>query len=396
MTVPAAPSAPWRPSTTAVGARPGLPTPPGRLGEAARAEELLDFLAGLEEWLARTRGELDRLDEVAQRAGGGAAGQVDDIVLAMALWQALRTKTDDMLTFWDSGRADLPARQRISGLIWGRLGSGALDVTLAEGARLVDALVAQLRERLAIDPATGELVARLRRVRADLVRCEDLARARGKDAEIERVDALMQRQARLLAEASRGADVTGPLGELESDAARAHRDLLVATSHSGVLRRDRDRAIELRDALMARRPALLELEARCRREILDPPRLAVPDASRLGEPPDDRDGVDRYLARLDAASRAVAAAEDAYVSPLRERASLRYRLAQAGALASAHGRDASPTVQAGRREAVDAVDTTPCDVPLARALVTQLERLAAPLDLGATTTSRRTPIGGHP
>lgn len=361
-----------------------LPTPPGRLGQAATAEELLDFLAVLEEWLARTRGELDRLDDVAQQAPDAAA-HADDVVLAMALWQALRTRADAILEVWDSGRVGRLERLRISEMVWGRLGSGALDVTLHEGARLVDALVGQLREWLAIDPATVELVARLRRVRADLVRCEDLARALGRPEETERVSALTERQSRLLAEASRGADVTGPLGELETDAARAHRDLLVATSRSGELRRDRARAVELRDAMIARRPALVELEARCRREIVRPPRLAVPDPSRLGDPPDDRAGVAAYLARLDAASRALAAAEDAYVAPLRERASLRYRLAQAHALAQAHGRDASPTVDAGWVEASDAVAATPCDVALSRALVAQYERLAAPLDLGGTS-----------
>src|SRR5690606_35658563 len=263
---------------------------------------------------------------------------------------------------------------------------------LPEGARLVDALVAQLRERLAIDPSTVKLVARLRQVRAELVRCEDLARAM-KDAEVtERVEALAKRQARLLAEASRGADVTGPLGELEADAARAHRDLLVTTSRSGELRRDRERAVELRDALAARRPVLLELEARCRREIARPPRLAVPDPNNLGEPPNDRAGVDAYLARLDAAARAVDAAESAYAAPLRERASLRYRLAQAQSQAQAHCRDSSPTVQAGWGEASDAVSATPCDVDLARALVAQYERLAAPLDLRGPRGASR--IGG--
>src|SRR5690606_28607448 len=233
--VTAPPAVPPQPAS---GASPGLPTPPGRLGQAAGREELLAFPAALEEWLDRTRGELDRLDDVAQRATDVAA-HADDVVLAMALWQALRTRTDAILREWDSGRADTAARERISGLIWGRLGSGALDVTLPEGARLTGALISQLREWLAIDPSTVEMVARLRRVQADLVRCEDLARALGRPEETERVAALLARQQRLLGEASRGADVTGPLGEIEADAARAHRDLLVATTRSGELRRDR-------------------------------------------------------------------------------------------------------------------------------------------------------------
>lgn len=378
-------------TTTGVGT--GLPTPPGRLGQAATREELLDFLAALEEWLGRTRGALDRLDDVAQRAPD-AAKHSPDVVLAMALWQALRNRADEMIAEWDSGRADTAARERISTHIWGRLGSGALDVTLPEGARLVDALIGQLREQLAIDPSTTAMVARLRQVRAEIVRCEDLARAMADPEAIERVEALAQRQSRLLSEASRGADVTGPLGEIEADAARAHRDLLVATARSGELRRDRDRAVELRDALAERRPVLLDLQARCSREIARPPKLAVPDVTRLGEPPEQRAELDAYLARLDAAARAVDAAEHAYTAPLRERASLRYRLAQAQSNAQAHGRDASPTVRAGWQEATDAVTTSPCDIDLARALVAQYERLAAPL--AALAQHRPARIGGTP
>ncbi|MFV0254120.1 MAG: hypothetical protein ACK5H2_12405 [Beutenbergiaceae bacterium] len=357
-----------------------LPRPPGQLGQAASATELLQFLEQLLDWLERTRGELDRLDELASQSPA-AGSYTSDVVLAMALWQALRTRADAVMDEWDSGRADQIGRERISELIWGRLGAGALDVTLPEGARLVDALIAQLREGLAVDPATTELLSRLRRVKAELVRCEDLVGSSTGAQEVEQLRSLTGREQRLRADAERGADVTGRLAELEAATAGLHRDLLVSVAQSGELRRDRAHAQELQQSLIARRPMLLELEARCRREIADPPRLAIPDASRLGEPPADRAGVDAYMARLDAASRAVAAAEAAYAAPLRERASLRYRLAQAQALAQAHGRDDSATVQAAATEATGALDALPCDVLMARALVGQYEYVAAPLNL---------------
>lgn len=379
------------PTSSTGGSR--LPTPPGRLGQAASREELLDFLFELSQWLDQTRGELDRLDAVAQKAPDSEAHS-SDVVLAMALWQALRTRADAIGTEWDSGRADTAARERISGLIWGRLGSGVLDVTLAEGARLVTALVGSLREKLAIDPSTVQLVSRLRAVRAEVVRCEDVVRSISDPELTSRVGELADRQARLLTQAQRGADVTGPLGELEADVARTHRDLLVTATRSGELRRDRERAIELRDALAERRPVLVQMRKRCLREIANAPRLAIPDVTRLGEPPEDRAGTDRYLARLNAVTRAVDKAENAFTQPLRERASLRYRLAQAQSQAQAHGRDASPTVRAGWQEASDAVTAIPCDVPLARALVAQYERLAAPLDLGPPSGTSTTPIGG--
>lgn len=360
-----------------------LPTPPGRLGQAASSVELLDFLGQLLQWLDRTRGELDRLDELAAQNAANTS-HTDDVVLAMALWQALRTRSDAVLDTWDSGRADAVAREQISALIWGRLGAGALDVTLPEGARLVDALISQLREGLALDPATSELLTRLRRVKAELIRCEDLASsATGEN----QVSLLKDRQDRLRIEAERGADVTGRLAELEAATAGLHRDLLVAASQSGEIRRDRAHARELRDSLVDRRPMLLDLEARCRRDIAEPPRLAIPDAARLGEPPQDRAGLDAYMARLDAASRAVAAAEEAYAAPLRERASLRYRLAQAHAQAQAHQRWDSATVKASFTEATTALDTVPCPLPLARALVRQCEYLAAPLDLSTGPTN---------
>ncbi|MFV0425474.1 MAG: hypothetical protein ACK5KU_00375 [Beutenbergiaceae bacterium] len=355
-----------------------LPEPPGQLGRAATAVELIEFLEQLLHWVERSRGELDRLDELATQSPSGAT-HTRDVVLAMALWQALRTRTDAVMAQWDSGRADAVARERISELIWGRLGAGALDVTLPEGARLVDALIGQLREALAIDPATSDLLARLRRVRAELVRCEDLVDNAAEAAVVGLVRGLTDRHQRLQLEAERGADITGRLAELEENVARTHRDLLVGASKSGELRRDREHAQELRDTLASRRPALLQLAARCKKEIANPPRFAIPDAARLGEPPHDRPGVDSYLDRLDAASRAMAAAESAYAAPLRARASLRYRLAQAQAQAEAFGRTSSATVRAGGIEALSAVDAVPCDVELAGALVAQYEYLAAPL-----------------
>lgn len=358
--------------------RPVAPEAPGRLGEAIPAADLLAYLGALETWLDARRTELDRLDAAAQAAATPDA-YTADLVLALSLWQAIRGRADELRVTWDSGRVDAVAREKMSVLVWGRLdsGSGAALVSLVEAVKLCDALVVQLRTRLSFDPHTADQVARLRGVRAELVRCEDLA---GSDADARgRIGTLRGRLDRLVAQAARGADVSGPLAELETEVARAERDLIVASAQRRELGRDRARTTERRDALEAREPALRELVTRCRREIAHPPRLAVPDVSRLGPVPDSRFELDAYSARLDAVARAVQTVEDAYTRPLRERAELRYSLDKLAAKADANGRSTSPTVRSGLAEARDAVEATPCDVVLARFLVEQYHFLTRDL-----------------
>ncbi|MHA7617544.1 hypothetical protein ACX12M_03420 [Cellulosimicrobium cellulans] len=358
--------------------RSPAPEAPGRLGEAIPAADLLAYLGALETWLDERRTELDRLDAAAQAAATPDA-YTADLVLALSLWQAIRSRADEIRPVWDSGRADAVAREKISQLLWGRLdsGSGAALVSLVEAVKLCDALVVQLRTRLSFDPHTADQVARLRGVRAELVRCEDLA---GSDADARgRVETLRGRLDHLVAQAARGADVSGPLAELETEVARAERDLIVASAQRRELRRDRARTEEQRAALEAREPALRELVARCRREIAHPPRLAVPDVSRLGPVPDSRFELDAYAARLATVARAVETVEDAYTRPLRARAELRYSLERLAARADVNGRSASPTVRSGLAEAREAVETTPCDVTLARFLVEQYQFLTRDL-----------------
>ncbi|UUI64658.1 hypothetical protein [Cellulomonas wangsupingiae] len=357
------------------------PVAPGRLGEAIGARDLMTYLDGLLTWLDDRRSRLDALDTAAQ-ATADSERYTPDVVLALSVWQSVRTRADELLAVWDDGRVTEVERERMSQLVWGRVDTraGASPVSLPEALTLCDAMVSALRTRLAFDPDTADVVARLRGVRAALVRAEDLA---GSDtAAHERLTALRDREQRLSAQAARGGDVSGPLTELETRTAHAERDLMVAVSQRRSAARARVDAQATAAALEAREPALHALAERCRREVAHPPRLAVPDVSRLGPVPLDRDALDAFVARLDAVRRALDAAQDAYSAPLRERAELRYRLGRAASLASSNGRDASPTVRAAHDEARDAVGTTPCDVGLARALVEQYEHLARPLPGG--------------
>lgn len=392
------------PGTTGVAA----PVPPGRLGESIGAADLLDYQAGLDRWLNDRRAELDRLDRAAAKASGAttdpakAAAITNDVVLAMSMWETVRGKAEELRALWDSGRADSMTRERMSRVIWGRLDGAQVpgdptaatsQVSLAEATTLADALIRQLRTRLAFDADHADLMARLRAIRAALVRAGDLvANARKTpstrdDAVLEEVERLRAAWARVSADAARGADVTGPLAELETASMRAERDAIVASARAHEAERDHARATSLVARLAARRVTLADLVTRCRAEIAAPPLLAVPDVSRLGEVPQGEEDLAAYLTRLEQVARAMDQVEDAYTVPLRTRASLRYRLTQATSRAAATGRDASPTVRAAREEANDAVSATPCDLPLAVDLVDLYDQLADELPHRTTPTT---------
>ncbi|PFG18804.1 hypothetical protein [Serinibacter salmoneus] len=371
------------------------PHAPGRLGEPIPAVDLLDYLAGLDAWLRDRRATLDGLDGELRRLGAqGADAHPDaggnrapttlatltgDLVLAMSMWQSVNDRVTELLRLWDSGRADATAREAMSRTIWGRLRSEAGQsgqTTLPEGTRLTDALLTQLRGRLAFDVEHADIIARLRRALASIVRSEDHADV-GSDLQ-QRCGQLRAAHHRLREDSMRGADIAGRLRELEDAVARLERDAIVSAATRREHRRDADRAERLLAELGERVAPLRDLVERCRREILDPPLLAVPDPQRLGPVPQGTAVVD-YLQRLASVERAMDVVETQYARPLRERAALRYRLGTAQQRARAAGREGSPTVVAARGEASDAVEHTPCDVTLATDLVEQYEYLVQPL-----------------
>lgn len=358
------------------------PAPPGALGVAAEPAALLTYLTDLQAWLDARRADLDRLDTAARQSG--ADGVTADVVLALTLWQAVRTRTDELVAVWDSGRADAVARERMSQLVWGRLGGDPATslLSLVDAARLCDAQADQLAARLSFDPHAADVTARFRALAAGIVRAEDAARATADQEDDAAVARLRDRLARLKADAARGADVTGPLGALEDEVARTERDLIVATARSRSLARDRERAVALRAALAERTGVLNQVAERCRREIADPPRLAVPEVARLGDVPAEPDRLATYVQRLGAVERAMERVEDAYTAPLRERAELRYRVKNLMTKAQGNGRASSPVVKAGEDEAREVLDATPCDLALARHFTEQLETLVRDLPEG--------------
>jgi hypothetical protein len=368
------------------------PPAPGRLGVTPSAAELLPYLDAVGRWLGQRKVELDRLDAAALRSAE-AQTYTGDIVLAMSLWQATSDRVQSILAVWDSGRADAAARDRIAQLIWGRLDAGlgsGLAVSFVEACRLSDALTGQLRARLALDPAAAEAPARLAAVRAELERCREMdaeAGAAADPATRPRLDRLGARLAELTRRAGNGADVTGPLRQLEGDAAVAERDLIVALAGRRNLVRDRKRAEQTVGELRERGEAVRRIADRCTDRIASAPRLAVPDVSALGAPPADRDGLQAYQARLDQVRRALDVAEATFAAPLAEREELRGRLEGYRAMATSQGRDADPRLTAAHQAAKRVLWSAPCDLAVARDLVGAYQSLVnAPAEQG---TDRR-------
>ncbi|HET9654278.1 MAG TPA: hypothetical protein VFP72_02915 [Kineosporiaceae bacterium] len=374
------------------------PSAPGRLGVAAPADALRQYLDQLGRWRDRRRGELDRLDEASLRATDPDS-YTGDITLCMALWQSCSDRYEQLVAAWDSGRADQLARERMSQLIWGRLDAGGglgagLAVSLVDACRLSDALAAQLRARLSFDPRAADAVARVAALRASMERLRALAEQ--EPGAVGVVQRLAARVEDLAGAAARGGDVSGPLGLLEADAARAERDLIVSTAtrreaerdrerQAADLVRDRVRAMNEAAALEHRQQTLIALADRCVHRITLAPRLAVPEPEALGPVPTDRAGLDAYLGRLSNVARAMDIVERTYSAPLEELEELTGRLAGYRVMAARTGRDTDRQVQAAAQLARSALQAVPCDLDSARTLVAQYQaliRATPPRDAG--------------
>ncbi len=184
------------------------------------------------------------------------------MTLALALWQAAKTRQNLLLATWDSGRVGQQELERLSALIWGRLDTQAssvdqlrsMAVSLPEAGRLCDALVAQLRTRLNTDPTAEQQQIRLRDLRAQLERIRDQVKLEPPTlvpAASAKLATLAARTDDLGDKRTRGGDIGGMLGALEIDAARLERDLIVGAA-----------APEARDLLARAREQLAELPAR--------------------------------------------------------------------------------------------------------------------------------------
>lgn len=216
------------------------PQAPGRLAAAPNAQQLLTYLSELDAWLADRRLELDALD--ARVLAEGRQNELDhDMTLAMALWQAAKTRQDALLVTWDSGRVGPTELDKLSTLIWGRLETAdspvaalqSMAVSLPEATRLSDALTAQLQSQLATDADATAIQIRLSALRAQAERIRDQVSMEPPAFATTGLTKLAQLNARiteLTAKRDRGADIFGALSAIETDAARYERDLIVGAA----------------------------------------------------------------------------------------------------------------------------------------------------------------------
>lgn len=331
---------------------PASPSPPGQLGIAARPADMLDYLGRLDAWLVERRNELSSLDAEVITAGRQAE-LTGDISLALALWQAVRSRYDVILTTWDSGRVGQAELERLSALIWGRLDTAgstvqqlqSMSVSLPEAGRLCDALVAQLRTRLNMDPNAEQQSLRIRDLRAQVERIRDqvdLEPSASLAAARREVASLSARAEELAEKRGRGGDVGGLLGPLEIDAARFERDLIVGAAQR---REARDLVTRARDqsaGLSARESSIQQLVSRAVATVWPTPRYAVPDPAALGPVPNTKDALVAYLDRLAQVDRALQVVQQAYAGALAEREKELALLAALEAKASSLGASENP------------------------------------------------------
>jgi len=391
------------------------PTAPGRLGQPIVPLDAVRYLDALGTWRDQRKAELDVLDEAALKAADQSA-YTGDLLLSMALWKAVADRHDLLVATWDSGRVGQAEQERLSTLVWGRLDAtrhlptstggdghpgvaGALAVSLPEACRLSDALAASLRARLGVDASEADTTARIRQLRAAVERVRDIVErepASAHDAGAAMLEKLDKRVADATARAQRGADTGGLIGPLETDIARAERDLIVGAANRRAEARDAARARALRGELEARGVALRDLATRCVAEVTPAPRFAVPDVSALGGVPTTPAAVDAYLIRLDAVGRALTMAQDAYAAALSERDELRGRLEGYAAKAGTLGLDAESVGDLSEleRRATEVLATKPADLDRARALLAAYQAYLA--GVRSQRGSQRPGHGGTP
>lgn len=305
------------------------PKAPGALGVAAQPQAMLAYLQALGEWVTERRAELDAIDQ-AMLTAGRSQELTPDMTLSMALWQAVKTRQDLILTTWDSGRVGPTELDRLSALIWGGLDTGldtgaykGMAMSLPEACRLSDALTGQLRTKLQLEPDAEQVAVRIRDLRAQLERLRDQVALEPPDSRPTaeaKVGVLVQRTAELVDKSARGGDVGGLLGPLEAQAATFERDLIV----NGALRRQNqdkvDRVRQTISTLTAREVALKALVAGAVTQVSPAPKYAVPDVAALGPIPATGTALDEYAARLDKVDEAMTFVQRAYTDAMNQHA----------------------------------------------------------------------------
>jgi hypothetical protein len=365
------------------------PVAPGRLGSPLDAVAAFRYLEALGAWRDARKRELDQLDQTALDSPDPSA-LTGDIMLSMALWKAVSDRYELLRATWDSGRAGMADRERMSLLIWGRLDatldpsllarsqvasvSGAgLTVSLPEACRLSDALASQLHARLSLGGTALDVAERVRQLRATLERVRDQVdlepAGAGQQAAAENQSRLARRLRDVADKAARGGDVGGLIVVLENEAATFERDLIVHAAQRRETAALADRARTLRRDLEARETTLRGLVDRCVAAVDPAPKYAVPDVDALGPVPDVAAGLQAYVRRLDQVSKAMSLAQSAYLQAISGREELSSRLEAYRAKAAATGVGEDPDLTRAYALAREALDRQPTRMVIAEQLV---------------------------
>ena len=350
------------------------PAPPGRLGQPLDPGEAQTFILDLDDWVRARRTELDALDSAALGAGRGEE-IASDMALSLAVWQAVQRRYQQLNATFDGGRVGPVEAERLSTLVWGRLdgdlGSG-LAVSLPEACRLSDALLGQIRARLALVPGADAAAARIKDLRAQLERIRDQVelepahRRAAARADLERLD---RRLLDAVERAQRGADVGGLLPPLEQDAAVFERDLIVGNAERRELREELQQTRDLLGELRARSVAVAQLAQQCVEAVDPAPRYAVPDVAALGEVPSTPAEIAAFRTRLGRVEQALGVAERAYADALAQRQEVSDLLDALCAKARAHGLADHDDLSASEAKARSVLDRRPTPISVARSLV---------------------------
>ncbi len=373
--------------TGAITAGIAPPIPPGDLTRPPTVAATRTFLAALDAWLEQLGSRVNRLDADAQLADEPTR-YTGDVTLAMSLMHSISSRRDELVSAWDSGRADADVLAHIGVLLWGRLPDplGAPSAfSLSEAGTLATALVDRLAAELATDPLAGSGVAgRVAALRGAIARCVAHARALGMTTtDLEGSGAFLE-----AAVVSKDrVRIVAAVGALEAEIGAAERDLIKETGlRAGTARLNAELVRDYAD-LQARCVSVAALAERCRSRITRAPKLAVPSVTVIGPPPEvvteikapndwtaARAALDRYAARLHRVKAAVDQAETAFGAPLAARDDLRGLLGAYATRAARNGLAEDPGLTERYRPAHDMLWNAPCDVDAATPLVEEYLR----------------------
>jgi hypothetical protein len=350
-----------------------MPTPPGALGVAAAAGQLLSYLGALDGWIKERRSELDSIDAEIIRSNRQAELNAD-ITLAMTIWQSIQSKQTEILRTWDSGRVTKVELEKISSLIWGRLDTGQhpgsalsnMVVSLPEAGQLCDALVASLRGKLNTDPGVEDQLARLRTLRATAERIRDQIALEPVSLQASgsaKLQTILARLDEAEGKRGRGADIGGVLGLLESDAAKLERDLIVGAAQRREAISLLERVRQTRAKLESEQFSLQATQAQAQATVWPIPTTALPSVESLGPIPNTREALAEYDKALAALSPVIAARQREFVTLIGQiaQAETLLRSLRGKAAASGLAEDASLTTLSNTATAI--LERKPTVVP---------------------------------